>query len=141
MLTVKEKSFLNAAAVSHRVHDPARLDPLIHADVCLPFLLSGVPRVLRDQTMISRDAPLFFEPRVENIADEVSGEDKLCRVAISTLTTTRQRMRIILKCSMPRVVSHAPCLVSEHFARRSNDAIPLFRQKDTLKKYTGEVYR
>lgn len=59
-LTVKEKSFLNAAAVSHRVHDPARLDPLIHADVRLPFLLSGVPRVLRGQTMISRGAPLFF---------------------------------------------------------------------------------
>jgi len=59
-LTVKEKSFLNAAAVSHRVHDLARLDPLIHADVRLSFLLSCVPCVLRGQTMISRGVSLFF---------------------------------------------------------------------------------
>lgn len=140
MLTVKEKSFLNAAAVSHRVHDPTRLDPLIHADVCLPFLLSGVPRVLRGQTMISRGAPLFFEPRVENIADEVSGEDKLCRVAISTTTRTTDadyiKMFDVSRCK-PRAVPH----FRTFRATIKRRATPLFRQKDTLKKYTGEVYR
>lgn len=80
VLTVKKKNFLNAAAELHWVHDPARLDSLIHTDESLPFLLSGAPRVSRSQTMISRCVlPSFLLSRMGNIADKISSEDKLRR--------------------------------------------------------------
>lgn len=88
--------------------------------------------------------PSFLLPRVENIADEVGGKGEPRRVAISTSPTARATDRgIIFKCPdaletrcKPRARSQ--CLVSLHFARRSNDRLLSFAKK--MKKH-NRVHR